>query len=132
MERRKFMITTAGALATLSVAGKALANDEAMTPEKPGKFDVTNQIGRNHGHGFNLGLEDLVVLMREANLNGEVVVDIQGQSNHPHSLNLSVDDIVMILAEGSLQKNSSSDANHSHPVLIEMKETAAPTEPTPS
>ena len=123
MERRKFMVTTMGTLATLSVAGKALA-DDTMKVEND-KLKLSNEIGRNHGHELVLGtLEDLVLLMREANANasGTVALDMQGTSGHPHTLTLSVDDFMTILVDGTLTTQSSVDAGHPHAVRIELKE----------
>lgn len=128
MERRKFMITAAGALATIGVAGKAFADEGEPTPQPVNKLEVTNRIGRNHGHDFDLTLEDLVLLLREASANGDVAIDIQGSSGHPHTLTLSADEITEILVAGTLVKNSSVDAGHPHPVEINVTEVA-PMEP---
>lgn len=119
MERRNFLLTTAGALATLSVANHAFADDNT----KLETLSLTNEIAHNHGHFFELSLESLVLLIREANTSGDekATIDIQGQSGHPHTLSLSVAEIVTIMVDGVLEKDSSIDANHSHKIFINLE-----------
>lgn len=93
------------------------AEDE--TPSDP--LPLTHKIGRNHGHALELSLTDLILVLREVDLNGPVDLDIQGESNHPHALLFDRNVIEEILIQGQTVIISSDVAGHTHAVLIELK-----------
>jgi hypothetical protein len=72
---------------------------------------TTSTIGDNHGHV-------LVVSARDVAAGSEMTYHIQGTSDHDHTVVLSTDDFASLQQDRAITVTSSTDADHSHVVMV--------------
>lgn len=134
MGRREVLVNglkTLGAAGLLAQIGSLrLAQAQALEGSEK-TIVVKNSIAKNHGHGFELSLVDLVLLLRDATANGNVLLNIQGTSGHAHELLLTSEGLIKLLIEGKVEQESSKDVGHTHLVSIslEVVDPTGPAEP---
>ncbi|MEQ1722620.1 MAG: hypothetical protein ABL930_05555 [Pseudobdellovibrio sp.] len=115
VSRRKFF-KSAMALSALALPISLMAQEAPAPVCPPVKVKVLmSEISNNHGHEFTIALKDLVS-------GGKVNYSIKGRSGHPHGLQITNDVIVELMQGKTVTLTSSTDAGHSHIVVMQLVE----------
>ena len=117
---RRQILTGMGTMALLALPLKALAQQQPpmnteppVCPPPPKVKVVMSEISSNHGHEFTISMDDLVK-------GGTQNYSIKGKSGHPHGLQISADTILQLLQGKTVTVVSSTDAGHSHSVVMKL------------
>ena len=117
---RRQILTGMGTMALLALPLKALAQQQPpmnteppACPPPPKVKVVMSEISSNHGHEFTISMDDLVK-------GGTQNYSIKGKSGHPHGLQISADTILQLLQGKTVTVVSSTDAGHSHSVVMKL------------
>ncbi len=114
-----------GVIQTLATATAVLIPSQLLAQQAPNPVPVCpkvkvkvimSEISSNHGHAFTSTLEDLVK-------KGAMLFTIQGTSGHPHGIQITNDVIVGLMQGKTVTLVSTTDAGHSHNVILKIVES---------
>jgi hypothetical protein len=117
---RRQILSGIGTFALLALPLKTLAqqqpplnNEPPVCPPPPKVKVVMSEISNNHSHEFTISVEDLIK-------GGTQNYSIKGKSGHLHGIQISSESILQLLQGKSVTVVSSTDAGHSHNVVMKL------------